>query len=694
MAWSGWGAVIGAVGSILGGLLQKKGKDEAKGQSAAALKSANEARKAALEQLSGTNIDAIIAQFFPGLGGSGGSPGTARAPSAGPGANPSATTGNQFGGVSGAGGRSAPGSGMGFNAGEHAFSGAPNTDSGAFAAGEGVNPTFQESYPGQAAEMTAREDARVSASNERGRVLADWLIKNVVGIPGVPKMAGRDHSGHVKGAGPPGGFATTGADRAWMGGQAPAMGGRDAAGANPVQPIGYYSDVNGRDVAMHEGNFRGGSSQAFFNESQRYGPGGDRYVPPSSGGSCFHGDTEVLTPSGPRPIRSLKADDLVIGGDGAPSPVLVQRILPATAFYRINGTLLVTGEHPFAVMDRGVRNWKQARHLAVGDTLVSHSGEPVVVQSIGTELHSDMVDVYNPGTGSTHTYFVLLNGAPVLVHNKEEQTLHFMAQGGNAEPGETVMVGEQGPEIVNLPAGGTVVPNPGTPLKAATPIAAPGTPQLEQPLSTQQPPLGGPLTTPSSGAPPPGPGGIVTGTPPPRPKPAAAPNTGSLVSNAINDVLSNPGKTSPAGYERDVANANQALNASRMAISGELSGAGVDPSSGAGQFELQNAVGQAHRSRNDASQKQAQREETLRREDLDRGIKDYMAALQMSFNLAAAKASAIAGQAFPQVQPIDTYAGLASGVSSLGYFLGQAMGSSGTGSTTSTSSGAGPHAAA
>jgi hypothetical protein len=391
-------------------------------------------------------------------------------------------------------------------------------------------------------------------------------------------------------------------------------------------------------------------------------------------------------------IETLHEGDLVLGGEGEPVPVVQRRALPAGMFYVLNGSLRVTGEHPFAVRPwHGPLKWVEAKDLKVHDELVGLE-MPGSIVSIGTEVVPTEV-VYNPEVGAPNTYFVLLNGCPVLVHNKVTNnpgegshattpSLGY-ATGGNPPPGVPVTVGEQGPEQVVLPKGGTVVPNPATtPTLGQTQTQTPTTPTTTPGLTTSP---GGAVDPATGGAPPPGPGGIDQGVSPAGPKPATNPGAGQLASQAIIDSLQNPGKTSPAAYERDVANSNQALNAARMGISGELTGVGVDPSSGAGQFELSNAIGQAHRTRNAASQAQAQREEAMRRDDQDRGIKDYMASLQMSFNLAAARSSAIAGTAFPNVAPIDTYASLASGVSSLGYFLGQAL-SSNKGSTTSTSS--------
>lgn len=630
-----WGPIIAAAVNVVGGLLKKKGQNQANKNANAALASANEARGQALGQLSNENINAILNQYFPGLvaSGSGGpQAGSARGatgtPSTGPRPQMSAWTeafqaalapggaGSTARGASGArAGGTSPGGAAGL------LDQAPNTDRYGFA--EGQTPTYTESHPGQGQE-----------ADQHLRQAADILMKYGLDIPthmaGAYAMPGGAGVAQGHGAMASGGDVSEAGSRGGWGGD---------LNSNPMAAQGAYTT---QPVGQHGG---------------------------AGGGSCFAAGTLVLTPDGPVPIESLHEGDTVMGGEGLPVLVTERRVLSAGMFYILNGTLKVTGEHPFAVRPKfGHAKWVQAQDLKERDELIGLE-MPGAIKSIGTMVVPEEV-VYNPAVEAPNTYFVLLNGCPVLVHNKTKanETMSTKpslgyALGGDPPPGVPVTVGEQGPETVMLPKGGTVVPNP------ATTAQLPGN------------------RTPTAAAP----GQIDTGVAPKvaGAKAATAPGmgAGALVSKNITDFLANPGQTSPAAYERDVANSNQALNASRMAVSGELTGAGVDPSSGAGQFELSNAIGQAHRSRNEASQNQAMREESLRRDDLDRGIKDYMAALQQSFNLAQARSAAIAGVAFPNVQPIDTYSSLASGVSSLGYFLGQALNNKST--TTSTSSSAG-----
>ena len=66
-----WGPIIGAASSIITGLLQKKGADKQADMAGQALTSSNQARTQALGQLSNEQINAILAQFFPGLMGGG-----------------------------------------------------------------------------------------------------------------------------------------------------------------------------------------------------------------------------------------------------------------------------------------------------------------------------------------------------------------------------------------------------------------------------------------------------------------------------------------------------------------------------------------------------------------------------------------------------------------------------------------------
>jgi intein/homing endonuclease len=76
-------------------------------------------------------------------------------------------------------------------------------------------------------------------------------------------------------------------------------------------------------------------------------------------------------------------------------------------YYVINGSLRVTGTHPFFVDGQ----WIEVAELEVGDTLLGHSG-PIKIASL--ERMDGVVRAYNITVDGSHTF--LAGG--VLVHNK------------------------------------------------------------------------------------------------------------------------------------------------------------------------------------------------------------------------------------------------------------------------------------
>jgi len=71
--------------------------------------------------------------------------------------------------------------------------------------------------------------------------------------------------------------------------------------------------------------------------------------------------------------------------------------------------LRTTSDHPFYVRGR----WVRVKHLRVGDSLVSQSGQRHVLRRI--ERKPEHITVYNFTVDGLHTYFVGQNA--ILVHN-------------------------------------------------------------------------------------------------------------------------------------------------------------------------------------------------------------------------------------------------------------------------------------
>ena len=134
-------------------------------------------------------------------------------------------------------------------------------------------------------------------------------------------------------------------------------------------------------------------------------------------------------------------------------------------------------------------------------------------------------------------------------------------------------------------------------------------------------------------------------------------------------MMNNPGQLSSVAYERDQEQANQGLNALTQATQGSLTGGGVDPNTPMGQSLTQSAVLSSNKQRNEAARDYSLAQESLGREDIQTAMANYANMLQLVFGLQGMRSTAAGGQAFPQVQPVDTYAPYARGVSALGYGL-------------------------
>ena len=207
------------------------------------------------------------------------------------------------------------------------------------------------------------------------------------------------------------------------------------------------------------------------------------------------------------------------------------------------------------------------------------------------------------------------------------------AYGGPVRKGRTYQVGERGPE--------TMVPR-----------------------STRSSPQGPPAYTPQMGATASRPETMPTVT-----QPMQYSSVGEGVVDRTSQMIQTPGQLSSVAYERDQEQANQGLNALTQALTGSLTGTGIDPNGPMGQSLTQSAVLSSNKQRNEAARDYSLAQESLGREDIQTAMANYANMLQLVFGLQGMRSTAAGGQAFPQVQPVDTYAPYARGVSALGYGL-------------------------
>ena len=81
------------------------------------------------------------------------------------------------------------------------------------------------------------------------------------------------------------------------------------------------------------------------------------------------------------------------------------------SYYIINGTIKVTGFHPFLVNGK----WTRVENIKPGDKLLSKDLKPIVVESI-TKVNKP-VKVFNLEVENAHNFFV----QNILVHNRKEE---------------------------------------------------------------------------------------------------------------------------------------------------------------------------------------------------------------------------------------------------------------------------------
>lgn len=173
------------------------------------------------------------------------------------------------------------------------------------------------------------------------------------------------------------------------------------------------------------------------------------YVPPTGPPGCFIDGTMVDTPYGPKPIEEIETGNLVMAYDGKIGQVVIGEVertyskntVTTVMVITDKGTVQCTPGHRFY----DGRGWVPAKRLKNGDGIKMIDGgfATVVTTTAVHEQHA----VHNFTVAVYHNYYV--HGH--LVHNKKTQ------EGGDILPGQDVIVGERGPELLRLSTIGSVV---------------------------------------------------------------------------------------------------------------------------------------------------------------------------------------------------------------------------------------------
>jgi hypothetical protein len=187
-----------------------------------------------------------------------------------------------------------------------------------------------------------------------------------------------------------------------------------------------------------------------------------------SSGGCFPAGTPVLTSSGAKSIEAVEKGEMAYAYDSETGEWKLSAVVDTqTHGYRGDVVTIscggeeieATGNHPFWVISGkslpsrppaldvpdGERNtapngrWVEARHLQVGDRLLSMDQGEMEVSRIGSSQKA--LDIYNITVADFHTYAVHDDG--IVVHNKgtreETAVATGTSQGAEEEAGEPVL---------------------------------------------------------------------------------------------------------------------------------------------------------------------------------------------------------------------------------------------------------------
>jgi RHS repeat-associated protein len=142
-----------------------------------------------------------------------------------------------------------------------------------------------------------------------------------------------------------------------------------------------------------------------------------------NGARSFDGDTEVVLADGSaKPISEIKVGDQILATDpetnttGARAVTHVWIHDDTVIDLALTGgaTVTTTEDHPF--WNATDRQWQDAQDIDPGDQLRTSDGRTVTVSSLDwTTAHTDTA--YNLTVDTIHTYYVMAEDTPVLVHN-------------------------------------------------------------------------------------------------------------------------------------------------------------------------------------------------------------------------------------------------------------------------------------
>ncbi len=139
--------------------------------------------------------------------------------------------------------------------------------------------------------------------------------------------------------------------------------------------------------------------------------------------ASFSADTLIATPDGDKPISEIEVGDVILAYSEATEEVDLYHVSATytqhhetTLDVAIDGeTLHTTDEHPFYVIRDDQEQWVQAKHLHIGDSVLSTLGETGIVEDI--VIVDQPQTMYNLTVALVATYMV--GDGQWLVHNQD-----------------------------------------------------------------------------------------------------------------------------------------------------------------------------------------------------------------------------------------------------------------------------------
>ncbi len=137
--------------------------------------------------------------------------------------------------------------------------------------------------------------------------------------------------------------------------------------------------------------------------------------------ASFSADTLIATPEGDKPISEIEVGDVILAYSEATEEVDIYHVSAthnqrhdSTLDITIDGeTLHTTDEHPFYVVRDDEEQWVQAKHLHIGDSVLSGLGETGTVEDI--IIIDQPQTMYNLTVALVATYMV--GDGQWVVHN-------------------------------------------------------------------------------------------------------------------------------------------------------------------------------------------------------------------------------------------------------------------------------------